>query len=74
MPIKTENRHRYPPNWRAIRAAILERAGDRCEQCDVPNGVWRNYRTDIPHRRRTADATQWTRRTLGDLLDVALEP
>lgn len=31
MPIKTENCHRYPPNWRAIRAAILERAGDRCE-------------------------------------------
>lgn len=46
MPIKPENRHRYPPNWRAIRAAILERAGHRCERCDVPNGVWRNHRTD----------------------------
>lgn len=45
MPIKTENRHRYPPNWRAIRAAILERAGDRCEQCGVPNHAWRNNAT-----------------------------
>ena len=31
MPIKTENRHRYPRNWRAIRAAILERASHCCE-------------------------------------------
>ncbi len=45
MPIKTENRHRYPPNWRAIRAAILERAGDRCEQCGIPNRAWRNNAT-----------------------------
>lgn len=74
MPIKTENRHRYPPNWRALAIAICQgRAGGRRERCGVPNGAWRNHRTDIPHRRRTADATQWTRRTLGDLLDVALE-
>lgn len=31
MPIKAENKNRYPPNWRDIRAAILERAGDCCE-------------------------------------------
>lgn len=41
MPIKTENKHRYPDNWREIRAAILERAEDCCEQCGVPNGAWR---------------------------------
>jgi 5-methylcytosine-specific restriction endonuclease McrA len=46
MPIKPENRHRYPPDWRAIRLAILDRAENRCEQCGVPNGVWRNPRTD----------------------------
>lgn len=28
---------KYPPNWKAIRAAILERAGNRCEQCKAPN-------------------------------------
>lgn len=41
MPIKSENKHRYPPNWREIRAAILERADDCCEQCGVPNYAYR---------------------------------
>lgn len=31
MPIKPENKRRYPPNWKEIRAAILARAGHRCE-------------------------------------------
>lgn len=31
MPIRPENRARYPRNWRAIRAMILNRAGDTCE-------------------------------------------
>lgn len=52
MPIKTENKHRYPSNWREIRAAILERAGDRCEQCGIPNRAWRNNATG----QRTKDA------------------
>jgi hypothetical protein len=38
MPIKPENLARYPDNWPEIRAAILERAGNRCEQCCVANG------------------------------------
>ena len=34
MPIKPENRKRYPPNWREISNRIrFERAGGRCEQC-----------------------------------------
>lgn len=37
MPIKPENRTRYPRDWKRIRAAILERAGDRCERCKAPN-------------------------------------
>jgi 5-methylcytosine-specific restriction endonuclease McrA len=37
MPIKPENRARYPKEWPAIRAAILERAGHACEQCKAPN-------------------------------------
>jgi hypothetical protein len=46
MPIKTENRHRYPPNWPEISIGIRHgRAGGRCEQCGIPNGVWRNHRT-----------------------------
>ena len=37
MPIKPENAARYPKNWKQLRAAVLERAGNRCEQCDVRN-------------------------------------
>ena len=45
MPIRPENRGRYPANWAAISRAIRERAGNRCEQiteagqrCDAVNG------------------------------------
>ncbi|HET8581749.1 MAG TPA: hypothetical protein VFL65_00745 [Jatrophihabitans sp.] len=40
MPIKPENRARYPEDWPAIRAAILDRAGNRCEcdgRCESPH-------------------------------------
>lgn len=38
MPIRPELRHFYRgPAWKATRARILERAGDRCEWCLVPN-------------------------------------
>lgn len=39
MPIRAENRHRYPKDWPAISRSIRERAGDRCEKCKVPNGA-----------------------------------
>lgn len=38
MPIKPENKARYPANWPEIRARILARAENRCEQCRVLNG------------------------------------
>ncbi len=31
MPIKPENRARYPKEWKRIADAIRERAGNRCE-------------------------------------------
>lgn len=37
MPIKPENRHRYPKDWPKIRARIDARAKDRCDECGVPN-------------------------------------
>jgi len=37
MPIKPENRHRYPANWKDIRQQILARARHRCEECDLLN-------------------------------------
>ena len=38
MPIKPENKARYPKDWKQIRQRILERAKDECEKCKVPNG------------------------------------
>lgn len=37
MPIKPENKAKYPPNWREIRRLILTRAKGRCEHCGVPD-------------------------------------
>lgn len=31
MPIKPENRDKYPKNWAYLRATVLFRAGNRCE-------------------------------------------
>lgn len=45
MPIKPENRKRYPKDWKAIRQRILERAGFKCEACGVPNYALRNNTT-----------------------------
>lgn len=39
MPIRPENRKRYPADWPAIRARILSRADHRCERCQVPDGA-----------------------------------
>lgn len=37
MPIKPENKSRYPDGWKKIRESILERAAHACEQCKAPN-------------------------------------
>lgn len=37
MPIRPENRSRYPAHWPQIRARILARAGHCCERCGVRN-------------------------------------
>jgi hypothetical protein len=39
MPIRPENKHRYPRNWPLIRARILDRAAHCCEECGVRNHV-----------------------------------
>lgn len=39
MPIHADLRHFYGREWRLVtRPRILARAGNRCEQCDAPNG------------------------------------
>ena len=45
MPVKKENLSKYPKDWKAIRAEVLERAGHKCEQCGVPNHWYRNRKT-----------------------------
>lgn len=37
MPIRPENKNRYPKDWAAISASIRERAHNRCEECGVKN-------------------------------------
>ena len=40
MPIRPENKDRYPKNWKEIRTQILERANNRCEFCGAENHTW----------------------------------
>lgn len=37
MPIRPENKHRYPKEWKYIRFVILERAKHQCEGCGLKN-------------------------------------
>lgn len=45
MPIKAENRARYPKEWTSISAEVRERAGWLCEECGVRGGAW-GYRDE----------------------------
>lgn len=51
MPIKPENKARYPSDWPQIVAQVRERSGDRCEgsplypECRRPNGWLLNKTT-----------------------------
>lgn len=47
MPIKPENKDRYPKDWKQIRKRVLERADHRCEQCGVKNYSYRNNETGL---------------------------
>lgn len=40
MPIRPENKGRYPKDWKQIRARILQRARNRCERCGLLNHLW----------------------------------
>lgn len=37
MPIRPENKSRYPKDWPAISRRVRERAGNKCEDCGVEN-------------------------------------
>ena len=38
MPIRAENKARYPKDWKAISLSIRARAGNKCEECAAVNG------------------------------------
>lgn len=46
MPIRPENRARYPKDWPLISHRIRERASHRCEQCGVANHALGGRSTD----------------------------
>lgn len=39
MPIRPENRARYPADWPAISVEVRERDGNRCKWCRAENGT-----------------------------------
>ena len=71
MPIKPENRDRYPKDWPKIRGRILARAGQKrdangkitheaqCENCGAPNHTW---------IMRDGDKWDYARTAMADLL------
>jgi 5-methylcytosine-specific restriction endonuclease McrA len=42
MPIRPENRKRYPKEWPKISRHIRDRANNKCEFCGVANGTIRD--------------------------------
>ena len=52
MPIKPENRARYPKDWKHVRERILKRANWRCEHegCRARHGVTGYWRKGLFHR------------------------
>lgn len=59
MPIKPENKARYPKDWKQIRERILVRANHRCEFCGVGNYAYRNKTTGEVTRNEMQVET-WT--------------
>lgn len=54
MPIRPENRGRYPKTWRDMVRQARERSGDRCEclgQCGLDHGGRCNVENHKPHPR-----------------------
>ena len=67
MPIRPENRARYPKAWKAIADSIRDRAGNRCEGSpDFPDCRVPNY--SIGYRK---DPQLWIEVTRGDAQALA---
>ncbi len=80
MPIRADLRHFYGREWRLVtRPRILARAGNRCEQCRVPNhaevtrvaGWWLEW---VLSWRSEPGRICWWRDVRGQIHYTPLEP
>lgn len=39
MPIRPENKAKYPADWKKISLRIREQAGNACQFCRISNGI-----------------------------------
>jgi len=39
MPIRSENKDKYPPNWPEIRDLVRQRSRGQCEKCGIMDGA-----------------------------------
>jgi len=60
MPIRPENRDRYPVDWPAIRARIRARAGGQC-QCTGECGLHRTHPGPRRCHERHGAPARWAR-------------
>lgn len=67
MPIKPENRARYPKNWKEIRAQILERAQHKCEFCGIENYKYRWTDRGVEHVGSEEDYCDFYNRSDGEM-------
>jgi hypothetical protein len=73
MPIRPENKARYPKDWKSISKRIRERAGDRCEgspafpDCRVPNHEI-GYRDERGEWQWVADGREFTVTEMREIL------
>ena len=57
MPIRPENKPRYPADWPAISRRTRDEVGNVCEQCSVKNGemIYRGWHEKMPAWRYQSD-------------------
>lgn len=67
MPIKPENRAKYPANWSEIRERIRARSSDKCEWCGVNNHAigYREHDGTFVVIANTGNVNQWPGRVNG---------
>jgi 5-methylcytosine-specific restriction endonuclease McrA len=73
MPIREENKARYPKDWPQISRRIRDAAGNRCEACGVQNGalIYRGSHDMRPAWRYAGDPVFVHSRCAFDGTDIA---